>query len=121
MGMTTMDNAGNCGTMMNALEDLLKKLNIPYHREGNRIRCFKHVLNLAVQDCLKILSFVEDILQASIATSRHTREYAADVDLDEVDRFAAELNNDALQSDVEYLEALVTTKGLNKQVVVLSE
>lgn len=33
-----MDNASNNNTMMEALERELQKLDIPFHRDGNRVR-----------------------------------------------------------------------------------
>lgn len=38
VGMITLDNASNCDTMLEHLEIKLKAMNIPFHREGNRIR-----------------------------------------------------------------------------------
>jgi len=38
IGQITMDNASNCNTLMECLERLLSKHDIPFHRDGNRIR-----------------------------------------------------------------------------------
>jgi hypothetical protein len=38
IGQITMDNASNCNTLMEHLEILLRGHNIPFHRDGNRIR-----------------------------------------------------------------------------------
>ncbi|KAH9895281.1 ribonuclease H-like domain-containing protein, partial [Cubamyces lactineus] len=38
IGVITMDNGSNCGTMMDDLERILKEKGIPFHRMGNRIR-----------------------------------------------------------------------------------
>ncbi len=38
IGQVTLDNAGTNDTLMAALQDVLKKEGIPFHRDGNRIR-----------------------------------------------------------------------------------
>lgn len=38
LGQTTLDNAGNCNTMMEEFEKLLTALGIPYDQHGNRCR-----------------------------------------------------------------------------------
>jgi hypothetical protein len=37
LGMITLDNASNCGTMMEELVLLLQAVGIPFDAEGNRI------------------------------------------------------------------------------------
>ncbi|EIN06470.1 hypothetical protein PUNSTDRAFT_71957, partial [Punctularia strigosozonata HHB-11173 SS5] len=37
-GQITLDNASNCGTMMAELERKFTVVNIPFHRDGNRVR-----------------------------------------------------------------------------------
>ncbi|KAG6864121.1 hypothetical protein C0991_012332 [Blastosporella zonata] len=57
IGQITMDNASNNNTLMEAVEDILQTQKIPFNRDGNRIRCFPHIVNLACQaimDALKI-------------------------------------------------------------------
>ncbi|THH14133.1 hypothetical protein EUX98_g9644 [Antrodiella citrinella] len=54
----TLDNASNNDTMMLELELLLAEDGIEFHRDGNRIRCFPHVLNIAVKAALKLLTKV---------------------------------------------------------------
>ncbi|KAF4621756.1 hypothetical protein D9613_012136 [Agrocybe pediades] len=54
--MITLDNASNCGSMMGDLERLLEKMGVPFQAEGNRIRCFPHVINIAVKAALRELS-----------------------------------------------------------------
>ncbi|KAF4617427.1 hypothetical protein D9613_006423 [Agrocybe pediades] len=56
IGMITLDNASNCGSMMKDLEDLLEKMGLQFSAEGNRIRCFPHVINIAVKAGLRALS-----------------------------------------------------------------
>ncbi|KAJ7306235.1 hypothetical protein DFH08DRAFT_918611 [Mycena albidolilacea] len=53
--MITCDNAGNNGTMMEQIQHQLLVLKIPFDSEGNRIRCFPHVINLAVKAGLAAL------------------------------------------------------------------
>ncbi|CAA7268998.1 unnamed protein product [Cyclocybe aegerita] len=57
LSMFTMDNASNNDTMMEDLENELHKLGIPFDREGNQIRCFPHVINLAVKEALSLPTF----------------------------------------------------------------
>ncbi|KAF8164540.1 hypothetical protein BJ912DRAFT_863633 [Pholiota molesta] len=42
--------------MMAELEIELRKMGIPFDRDGNRIRCFPHVINIAVKAGLKALT-----------------------------------------------------------------
>ncbi|KAF4618018.1 hypothetical protein D9613_012860 [Agrocybe pediades] len=56
IGMITLDNASNCGSMMGDLERLLEKMGVPFQAEGNRFRCFPHVINIAVKAALRELS-----------------------------------------------------------------
>ncbi|KAI0682527.1 hypothetical protein C8T65DRAFT_551748, partial [Cerioporus squamosus] len=46
--------------MMEDLERLLTAKGIPFHRDGNRIRCFPHVVNIAVKHALSALTDLED-------------------------------------------------------------
>ncbi|KAJ8453438.1 hypothetical protein ONZ45_g19719 [Pleurotus djamor] len=47
LGQITLDNASNNNTFLEELEVLLAERDIPFDHEGNRIRCFPHVVNLA--------------------------------------------------------------------------
>ncbi len=38
LGCITLNNAGNCNTMMKHLERLLAEKGVPFHRDGNKIR-----------------------------------------------------------------------------------
>ncbi|KAI0658860.1 hypothetical protein C8Q70DRAFT_916815 [Cubamyces menziesii] len=42
--------------MLEDLERLLKERGIPFHREGNRLRCFPHVVNISVTHGLSALT-----------------------------------------------------------------
>ncbi|KAJ2994371.1 hypothetical protein NUW54_g7561 [Trametes sanguinea] len=55
-GCVTVDNASNCGTMMEEIARLLTARGIPFHREGNRLRCFPHVVNISVRHGLSALT-----------------------------------------------------------------
>ncbi|CDO71217.1 hypothetical protein BN946_scf184863.g12 [Trametes cinnabarina] len=55
IGVITMDNGSNCGTMLDDLERILTAKGIRFHRKGNRIRCFPHVVNISVQRGLRAL------------------------------------------------------------------
>ncbi|GLB37947.1 putative encoded by [Lyophyllum shimeji] len=50
IGMVTLDNASNCGSMMEFVALLLRDMGVYFDKEGNRIRCFPHIINLADQD-----------------------------------------------------------------------
>jgi hypothetical protein len=52
IGGITMDNATNNDTAMNKFEEHLSELGFTYVPQQQRIRCFAHIINLAVQDFL---------------------------------------------------------------------
>ncbi|GLB45625.1 hypothetical protein LshimejAT787_2500170 [Lyophyllum shimeji] len=56
IGMVTLDNASNCGSMMEFVALLLRDMGVYFDKEGNRIRCFPHIINLAVKAGLKQLT-----------------------------------------------------------------
>lgn len=56
IGGITMDNASNNNSAMEAFEQALKERGIEYNAQQQRLRCFAHILNLAVQDALASLS-----------------------------------------------------------------
>lgn len=51
-GWWTLDNASNNDTFMAELEKLLNERGVHFERDGNRIRCFPHIINIAVQTTL---------------------------------------------------------------------
>ncbi|KEP46424.1 hypothetical protein V565_199570, partial [Rhizoctonia solani 123E] len=55
LGWITMDNATNNDSMMVQLEEYMVTQGMDFDRHGNRLRCFPHVVNLAVQDILNAL------------------------------------------------------------------
>ncbi len=50
-----MDNASVNGKMAEFLSDELMLLGIPFDKKSQILPCYDHVLNLAVQDFLKVL------------------------------------------------------------------
>ncbi|KAJ2918846.1 hypothetical protein MD484_g1605, partial [Candolleomyces efflorescens] len=52
----TLDNASNNNTSMEEICDELRALGIPFDATGNRIRCFPHIINLAVKSGLGLLT-----------------------------------------------------------------
>ena len=52
--MTTND------AMLRKLEELLDKREIPFHAKQNRIMCFPHTINIAVQHVLKKMTVIPD-------------------------------------------------------------
>ncbi|VDC02215.1 unnamed protein product [Peniophora sp. CBMAI 1063] len=82
VGHISMDNASNCQTMMVHLEGLFKQIGIPFSAEGNRVRCFPHVMNIAVQTVLEHLKshalepmreFLADLRTDGTRTGARTR------------------------------------------------
>ncbi|KAF5369673.1 hypothetical protein D9615_010259 [Tricholomella constricta] len=55
LGQFTLDNAGNNNTTLRRLVELLKRDGIEYSEDGNRVRCFPHVINIATQTIIKEL------------------------------------------------------------------
>ncbi|THH14369.1 hypothetical protein EUX98_g9621 [Antrodiella citrinella] len=112
IGFITLDNAANNDTMMRELERLLTRMGIHFEREGNRIRCFPHVLNIAVQAALKAIT------KAPPAIVEKDTGDDSDYDPEDFDENTPELassltstvtaaSNSALQDDLEYAEALL--------------
>ncbi|KAJ7803186.1 hypothetical protein B0H14DRAFT_3778595 [Mycena olivaceomarginata] len=87
ISMITCDNAGNNGTMMEQIQHELA-LRIPFDSEGNRIRCFPHVINLAVKAGLKEVTELPD--------------YKPDIVLDDFDIPVPQ----SLKDNLEYWDAL---------------
>ncbi|KAJ2913342.1 hypothetical protein MD484_g7075, partial [Candolleomyces efflorescens] len=58
LGTVTLDNASNCNTMMRKFANLLRGDGIEFTVEGNRIRCFPHIVNLCVKAGLRELTRV---------------------------------------------------------------
>ncbi|CUA78313.1 hypothetical protein RSOLAG22IIIB_06998 [Rhizoctonia solani] len=56
LGWITMDNANNNDSMMAQLEEYMIVRGLDFDRHENRLRCFPHVVNLAVQDILSALT-----------------------------------------------------------------
>ncbi|KAJ3002031.1 hypothetical protein NUW54_g6071 [Trametes sanguinea] len=121
IGVITMDNGSNCGTMLEDLERVLLEKGIPFDRKGNRIRCFPHVVNISVQRGLRALGCTSkkssgteptqnlDTEQDARQTIEHQEETSAepgDPVFDEEDLAADPDFNDALQEDPEYAAAL---------------
>ncbi|KAH9844360.1 uncharacterized protein C8Q71DRAFT_697693 [Rhodofomes roseus] len=56
--------------MMESLEAILKAKGIPFCRIGNRIRCFPHVVNIAVQTGVRQLTDIpDDVYHDNVATT----------------------------------------------------
>ena len=51
----TTDSASNNDTLMAAIEKMCRSQNIDFTKKNNHVRCLAHVINLAVQDALKVL------------------------------------------------------------------
>jgi hypothetical protein len=55
IGGITLDNATNNDTAMKHLEECLEDRGFSYNARQQRVRCFSHIINLAVQDALTAL------------------------------------------------------------------
>ncbi|OJT08209.1 hypothetical protein TRAPUB_881 [Trametes pubescens] len=109
VGCIALDNASNCGTMLQELEVLLRARNIPFDRNGNRIRCFPHVVNISVQHGLTALTDVEDEQEPiSRAPLEANAGWGNDGDFvpTPLDREYEEFTNVDLQMDSAYADAL---------------
>ncbi|KEP52153.1 putative AC transposase [Rhizoctonia solani 123E] len=60
VGSVTLDNASNNNTMMEELARLVRAEGYDFDKEGNRIRCFPHIINLAVTAFLDALDLTGD-------------------------------------------------------------
>ncbi|KAF8751058.1 hAT family C-terminal dimerization region [Rhizoctonia solani] len=65
IGSITLDNASNNNTMMEELSRLIRAEGYDFDEEGNRIRCFPHIINLAVTAFLDALDVTGDKYLAS--------------------------------------------------------
>ncbi|THH15387.1 hypothetical protein EUX98_g9474 [Antrodiella citrinella] len=84
IGQVTMDNASNNNTLMEALERELLKRGIPFHRDGNRVRCFPHIINITVQAILEELK------------RRPTAPYGSSLPLEDVFTYVESLQKDPI-------------------------
>ncbi|CAE6517063.1 unnamed protein product [Rhizoctonia solani] len=72
IGTFTLDNASNNDTMMEDLERRMREAGHAFDKDGNRVRCFPHIINLAVNAIRDALGTTGDeYLQRQIA-SGHT-------------------------------------------------
>ncbi|CAA7265591.1 unnamed protein product [Cyclocybe aegerita] len=85
----TADNAGNNNTMMDEMAAELQSMGIHFDKEGNHIRCFPHVINIAVKAGLKELTEIS-IFDADLIN----------------ETFAEVTRSEELENDEEYLMAL---------------
>ncbi|KAF5329696.1 hypothetical protein D9619_009224 [Psilocybe cf. subviscida] len=93
ISMVTLDNASNNATMMSEIQAELNQLGIPFDHEGYRIRCFPHVINLAVKEGLKYLTHISESNQDSVLGPEDSTQYT-DALIDDADYYTA------LRSDV---------------------
>ncbi|KAI0639810.1 hypothetical protein C8Q77DRAFT_1214245 [Trametes polyzona] len=94
--------------MMGDLERLLNERGIRFHRMGNRIRCFPHVVNIAVQHGLRALGCSSKKPDTDSAIAPLCAGDPVDPILND-DQTSLMLDahfNDALQNDPEYAAAL---------------
>lgn len=52
----TTDSASNNDTLMIAIERTCRRQNIDFTKDKNHVRCLAHIINLAVQDALRVLN-----------------------------------------------------------------
>ncbi|OBZ74707.1 hypothetical protein A0H81_05703 [Grifola frondosa] len=101
IGMITLDNASNCATMMETLASSLNSMGIPFHADGNRIRCFPHVVNIAVQRGLKQLTQID-----SDPYPDTDGDNISDTSEEAANRSVLEAHHAAFEADPEYSTAL---------------
>ncbi|CCO36123.1 Putative AC9 transposase [Rhizoctonia solani AG-1 IB] len=80
IGSVTLDNATNNNTMMEELAKLIRAEGYNFDKEGNRIRCFPHVINLAVTAFLDALDFtgnkyLADRIKSGRPPTKRTENY----------------------------------------------
>ncbi|KAF5383852.1 hypothetical protein D9615_003798 [Tricholomella constricta] len=81
LALITMDNASNNNTMMEELEKIFRSRGIPFDADGNRIRCFPHIINLACQAILEALKQTP-ALGLFLATESATKSYLQSLEAD---------------------------------------
>ncbi|KAL1746119.1 ribonuclease H-like domain-containing protein [Schizophyllum fasciatum] len=94
IGAITLDNASNNNTMMEWLEKLLKDRHIYFDRDGNRIRCFPHVINIAVKTGVKYMT--KDRNTEAEATEEQVHEDVPEVSVYSDLEYAQILDNDPI-------------------------
>ncbi|KAG9093931.1 hypothetical protein FS749_013461 [Ceratobasidium sp. UAMH 11750] len=90
VGFITLDNASNNNTLMEELAKALVNRGVDFDPEENHIRCFPHVLNLAVNTIIKSLSelaaaFRAEMTQANIQIDTATENYLQALESSPVD------------------------------------
>ncbi|QRV87057.1 hAT family dimerization protein [Ceratobasidium sp. AG-Ba] len=74
LGMITLDNASNNDTLMAQLEEYMLNHGLEFDRDGNRLRCFPHVINLAVLAILAALSESAKVFRRLLSNSSDTMD-----------------------------------------------
>ncbi|EUC58850.1 HAT family dimerization protein, partial [Rhizoctonia solani AG-3 Rhs1AP] len=90
IGYITLENASNNNTAMTELAEQVEEQGNKFHPDWNRIRCFPHILNLAVQLILKSLNvsaakYREFMEISNLAVSPATERYLQAMESDPVD------------------------------------
>ncbi|KDN38535.1 hypothetical protein RSAG8_09424, partial [Rhizoctonia solani AG-8 WAC10335] len=80
VGSVTLDNASNNNTMMEELARLIRAEGYDFDKEGNRIRCFPHIINLAVTAFMDALGYtggeyLDDRIKANNPPSEASMNY----------------------------------------------
>ncbi|KAF5319548.1 hypothetical protein D9619_008318 [Psilocybe cf. subviscida] len=106
MSMVTLDNASNNQRMMHELEIELSNKHIPFSKEQNRVRCFPHVINIAVKAGLACLTILPSESSDALAHDSEFLQGVADPDLRGRDFFDDPPDNSVLLTNAEYCDAL---------------
>ncbi|CAE6524483.1 unnamed protein product [Rhizoctonia solani] len=72
IGTITLDNASNNDTMMEDLERRMCEAGHTFDKDGNRVRCFPHIINLAVNAICDALGATGDDYLQRQTSSGHT-------------------------------------------------
>ncbi|EUC54139.1 hAT family dimerization protein, partial [Rhizoctonia solani AG-3 Rhs1AP] len=116
LGWITMDNASNNDSMMTQLEEYMVTQGMDFDRHGNRLRCFPHVINLAVQDILGALSLSAKDYEGNLAQ----RGFKLDGQ-PELQAYLSALSRELLERIRQTITALRRTQrrqGLRKTILV---
>ncbi|KIK14203.1 hypothetical protein PISMIDRAFT_117407, partial [Pisolithus microcarpus 441] len=100
VGHITMDNADNNDKMMEALEEMLLKCDIPFNRKDQHICCLPHVLNICCGHVIDGLTDQELIETAGTWVSELLE------DLDDQQTYREALESDPISLDLKKYKLL---------------
>lgn len=108
-----MDNASANTTFIKELGVLMKQKNIPFSTEDQHFRCFSHIMNLAVQDTLKLINIdipTMALLQDTQESDDENDDYDFDYDDDNVNE---QLDTNGIKN---FLNVIIKVRKLCKKI-----